>query len=83
MGAKHCSVFPCGDLVRRGKFPYLFAARDIIYTNYTCRANCKYHLLASQLPPRRYAPNRTNPNYFVSREWFGFVFYINIASNCT
>ena len=29
------------------------------------------------------SPNKTYPNYFVSRDWFGFVFYINIASNCT
>ena len=40
--------FHVGRLVGRSKFPYLFAAREIIYTNYTCRANCEYHLFARQ-----------------------------------
>ena len=29
------------------------------------------------------SPNKTYPNYFVTDKWFGFVFYINIASNYT
>ena len=28
------------------------------------------------------SPNKTYPNYFVSRDWFGFVFYLDFSSNC-
>ena len=29
------------------------------------------------------SPNRTYPNYFVSRDWFEFVFYFDFISNYT
>ena len=48
------TTFSCFYLVLRTKprsaYPstFVFAARDIISTNYTCRTVCTYHLLASQ-----------------------------------
>ena len=34
--------------IRTTKFPYLFATRDITFTNYACCSACMYHLLARQ-----------------------------------
>ena len=40
-GSKHCLVVSCGDLARRGKFPYEFAARVYAYIYSICFSKLK------------------------------------------
>ena len=82
-------IFMCYNIQVRGGIAQLARATGSYPVGHGFKSNSRYHgPLVKRLRHRPFtavtgvrfshgSPNVTNPNYFVNRNWFGFVFYYN------